>query len=473
MSTENIFETETETIPEEAVPAAQYEEPAASPAPGRKPFRRASASRMDIIPIAVLMAFLLILAGQIISEVLGNVLDFSGYALKLTGDEDIVPFLLQYFNFYGIWIVFILVITVFRRNWPMWKSFVYNRHGNNLKSILIGILLGGGMNGFCVFMSWLRGDIKLVWNGFDPVLFLAFFVCVFIQSAAEEIADRCYLYQKLRRRYRWPWIAVLVNSLFFMSLHIGNPGVTMLGLLQVFLIGVLFSLIVYFWDSLWAVMWAHMAWNFSQSIVFGLPNSGIVSKYSLFKLDAASAVDGIFYNTSFGVEGSLGANIMIGAAILLVLLFGLITKRGERMDYWQDMEENHADRRYIWDKVAMVLVVLGIIGGTIAFGAYVYIHQDELMEQYGIDPADLVPGAAEQAGNAPADAQETPEEAAETGEEAEAPEKAEEKAEKETEEETKTEKKSKKKSKKKAEKEAEAEAEAEAEKEAEKETGAQ
>lgn len=72
------------------------------------------------------------------------------------------------------------------------------------------------------------------------MLFLAFFVCVFIQSAAEEIADRCYLYQKLRRRYRWPWIAVLVNSLFFMSLHIGNPGVTMLGLLQVFLIGVLF-----------------------------------------------------------------------------------------------------------------------------------------------------------------------------------------------------------------------------------------
>ncbi|MGX8687931.1 MAG: CPBP family intramembrane glutamic endopeptidase, partial [bacterium] len=466
MNTENIFETGNN--PEEPIPEQQWtppeetQEAPASPAPGRKPLRRACASFMDIIPVGIFLTFLLILAGELLSEVLGNVLDIPSYALKLTGDEDIVPFLLQYFNFYGIWIVFILVITVFRRNWPMWKAFVYNRHGNNLKSVFIGILLGGGMNGFCVFMSWLQGDIKLAWNGFDPLLFFAFFICVFIQSAAEEIADRCYLYQKLRRRYRWPWVAVLVNSLFFMALHLGNPGVTMLGLLQVFLIGVLFSLIVYFWDSLWAVMWAHMAWNFSQSIVFGLPNSGIVSKYSLFRLDAASAADGLFYNTSFGVEGSLGANIMIGAVILLVLLFGLITKRGERMDYWKDMEENHADRKYIWDKVAMVLVVLSIIGGIIAFVAYIYIHQDELRDKYGIGPAVTAPASEEQAEDTPgeeAQAEAGPEEAEEAGEEAQAPEEPEEKDRAQAE--------------KEAQEKAEAEAEKALQKEAEKEAGTQ
>ena len=122
-------------------------------------------------------------------------------------------------------------------------------------------------------MSVIMGDIKLSFSGFDPKLFFIFLFCVLIQSGAEEIIDRCYLYQKLRRRYRWPAIAVLVNALVFMALHMGNPGVTNLGLLQVFLIGVLFSLIVYYWDSLWTVIWAHTAWNFSQSIVFGLPNS--------------------------------------------------------------------------------------------------------------------------------------------------------------------------------------------------------
>ncbi len=34
-------------------------------------------------------------------------------------------------------------------------------------------------------------------------------------------------------------------------------------------------------------MGVHMAWNYTQNIIFGLPNSGIVSGFSLFKLDAA------------------------------------------------------------------------------------------------------------------------------------------------------------------------------------------
>ncbi len=301
----------------------------------RKTFIRPSGALTDIFVFAALLSFLMLILGEVFPSVINRFLNVHDLGMRLAGDEDIVQFLLQYFNFYGIWIAFILIITIFKGNWPMWRAFLYNRHGNSFKAVLAGILLGGGMNGFCILMSYINGDIKLTYNGFDPRLFFIFLFCVFIQSGAEEIADRCYLYQKLRRRYRWPAIAVLVNSLFFMALHMGNPGVTTLGLLQVFLIGVKFSLIVFFWDSLWTVIWAHTAWNFSQSIVFGLPNSGIVSKYSVFKLDAASAVDGIFYNTSFGVEGSMGANIMIGAAILIVLIIGLAGRRGERKDYWK------------------------------------------------------------------------------------------------------------------------------------------
>ena len=133
-----------------------------------------------------------------------------------------------------------------------------------------------------------------------------------------------------------------MNALVFSALHALNPGVTMMGLLQVFEIGLLFSLIVYFYDSLWTVIWAHTAWNFSQSIVFGLPNSGIVSKYSVFKLDAASARDGLFYSTSFGVEGSIGANVIIGAAIVIILIAALVQKRGEKVDLWEDLENEIA-----------------------------------------------------------------------------------------------------------------------------------
>ena len=354
--------------------------PAADVKP-KKTFLRACGSWTDIFPIAVMLTFLLIALGDLFSSILSKwVIPAEQIGMKLLGDADSVEFLLSYWNFFGIWIVFIVVALLFRDNRPMLKAFFYNRHGNNLKAILAGILLGFGINGFCILMSCIMGDIKLSYSGFAPVPFFAFLICVMFQSGAEEIADRCYLYQKLRRRYRWPAIAVIVNSLFFMSLHMGNPGVTQLGLLQVFLIGVLFSLIVYFWDSLWTVIWAHTAWNFSQSIVFGLPNSGIVSKYSVFKLEAASARDGIFYNTSFGVEGSLGANVIIAAAIVIVLIFGLVTKRGEKKDYWEELENSYAGRSHIWEAVVLTVLMAAVIGSAIFANIWINDHPDEIQQ---------------------------------------------------------------------------------------------
>ena len=398
--TEDIMASSAQEVPapEQGTPVPPAEPPVPPVEPpvqdekSKKSFLRACASWTDIFVIAAMLSVLLILFGDLLSLILNRwVIPANQIGMNLLGDADSVEFLLQYFNFYGIWIVFMLVILLFKSNWPMWKAFLYNGHGNNLKAIPAGILLGFGMNGFCILMSVIMGDIKLSFNGFDPKLFFIFLFCVLIQSGAEEIIDRCYLYQKLRRRYRWPAIAVLVNALVFMALHMGNPGVTNLGLLQVFLIGVLFSLIVYYWDSLWTVIWAHTAWNFSQSIVFGLPNSGIVSKYSVFKLEAASARDGIFYNTSFGVEGSLGANVMIAAAIVIVLIYGIATKRGERMDHWAEAEIRDTGKNHYWEAVVLTLIVAGLTAAGVFGAKWMNDHADEInqyFESQGIKPTE-------------------------------------------------------------------------------------
>ena len=80
----------------------------------------------------------------------------------------------------------------------------------------------------------------------------------------------------------------------------------------------------------------HAAWNFTQSIVFGLPNSGLVSAYSVFKLDAASATNGLFYNVNFGVEGSVAANVILAALIVFVLLKN--RGNGEHTDVWAETD---------------------------------------------------------------------------------------------------------------------------------------
>ena len=378
--TEDIMASSAEEVPvpEQGVPAPS-EPPVEPPVPpevpdekSRKSFLRACASWTDIFVIAAMLSVLLLIFGELLTLILDRwVIHAPQIGMKLLGDADSVEFLLQYFDFYGIWIAFMLVILLFKSNWPMWKAFLYNGHGNNLKAIPAGILLGFGMNGFCILMSVIMGDIKLSFSGFDPKLFFIFLFCVLIQSGAEEIIDRCYLYQKLRRRYRWPAIAVLVNALV--------------------LIGVLFSLIVYYWDSLWTVIWAHTAWNFSQSIVFGLPNSGIVSKYSVFKLEAASARDGIFYNTSFGVEGSMGANVMIAAAIVIVLIYGIATKRGERMDHWAEAEIRDAGKNHYWEAVVLTLIVAGLTAAGVFGAKWMNDHADEInqyFESQGIKPTE-------------------------------------------------------------------------------------
>jgi len=302
----------------------------------RRLITRSTGKWSDFIPVALVLAYFMVVVGQLIGS---GVFALTGAEAKFTaivGDEDTAKFLLMYFDFFGIWIAFFLATGIFKNNRPMLRSLAFRRDGVNLRGAGIGLLLGFAVNGFCVIMSWILGDIVLSFNGFNPVLFFAFLFVVMVQSGAEEIVDRCYLYQKLRRGYKNPWIAIIGNAVAFAALHLFNPGVTAVGIAQIVVVGILFSLFVYYFDSLWAAIMMHTGWNFCQSIFFGLPNSGIVSAYSVFRLDAASARNGIFYNVNFGVEGSVGALVVLVLVGVIMVILGI--KRGKTEDLWKEME---------------------------------------------------------------------------------------------------------------------------------------
>ena len=302
----------------------------------RRLITRSTGKWSDFIPFALVLAYIVVLVGQLIGS---GVFALTGAEPKLAaivGDEDTAKFLLMYFDFFGIWIAFFLVALIFKNNRPMLRMLAFRKDGVNLRGAVIGLLLGFAANGFCVIMSWILGDIVLSFNGFNPALFFAFLFVVMVQSGAEEIVDRCYLYQKLRRGYKNPWIAIIGNAAAFAALHLLNPGVTAVGIAQIVVVGILFSLFVYYFDSLWAAIMMHTGWNFCQSIFFGLPNSGIVSAYSVFRLDAASARNGIFYNVNFGVEGSVGAVVVLVLLCVITVILG--RRRGRTEDLWKEME---------------------------------------------------------------------------------------------------------------------------------------
>ena len=275
------------------------------------------------------LAYLLIIAGQLMGHILMNVLGVY--------DSDLGSTAGMYFLFIGIWAVLFLNALI-KKNRPLFKAYGTGCAGNNVKNLLIGYLIGFGMNGLAILMAWMHGDIYMYFDRFELVPFLILFVAVFVQSAAEEMVCRGFIYQRVLRTYRDKfWLAVIVNSVFFGAIHLGNDGISALAVVDLVVTGFLFTAMVYYFDSLWMAMAAHAGWNFTQSILAGLPNSGMVVPYSVFKLDAATARDSFFYNVAFGVEGTVPA-IAIQVVVLAALVVIGRKLGGRPTDIWAGEE---------------------------------------------------------------------------------------------------------------------------------------
>jgi membrane protease YdiL (CAAX protease family) len=274
-----------------------------------------------------ILAYLLIIAGQIIGGIVTLVSGANNSDLGKTAG--------MYFSFAGIWLVLFLNGLI-KKNRPLFKAYGTGCKGNNIINLLIGYLIGFGMNTAMILLAWLHEDIKLYFNKFELIPFIILFIAVFIQSAAEELICRAFIYQRVLRTYRGRfWLAVLLNSVFFAAIHLGNNGVSPMAIVDLAVTGVLFSAMVYYFDSLWMAMAAHAGWNFTQSILAGLPNSGNVLPYSVFKLDAATAQDSFFYNVAFGVESTVPAIVI--QLVVLAALVAVGRKLGRKpTDIWAD-----------------------------------------------------------------------------------------------------------------------------------------
>ena len=241
---------------------------------------------------------------------------------------------IMYFAFFGVWIAFFLN-ALLRKNRPLFKDYGTGLSGNRIPELLIGLLLGFGMNGLLILFAMLHGDVHLYFDRFEIVPFFILLLAVFIQSAAEEIMCRGFIYQRVLRTYRGKFLlAVLVNGIFFGLIHLTNDWATPIAIIDIIICGIQYSAMVYYFDSLWMAMGAHAGWNFTQSILAGLPNSGNVFPYSIFRLDAATASNSFFYDVGFGVEGTIPAVIMEIAVTAAIVLIGRKMKK-EHTDIWE------------------------------------------------------------------------------------------------------------------------------------------
>lgn len=183
----------------------------------------------DNILVLYLLATLLILLGQTAGMLLG-------FLPFMTGSDAAIT-VYMYISFIGLWAVALLYMRFTKKNRPILLAIGSRASGNNVRNLLIGFIIGFGLNGICILAAWLHGDITLYYDSFQPLSFVLIFVSVFVQSSAEELICRGFLYQRLRQSYRSPAVAIIGSSLLFAILHLGNEGVTALSVLNIFVVG--------------------------------------------------------------------------------------------------------------------------------------------------------------------------------------------------------------------------------------------
>lgn len=154
-----------------------------------------------------------------------------------------------------------------------------------------------------------------VWHGLGDGFPLEELLLVFAPAALhEELLFRGYAFQKL-----WRWrrgVAIVIMSLAFTVLHLGNYGITPVGLTNIFLGGVLLSLAYERYRRLWFPIGIHFGWNILSGPLLGHPVSGYVPEATVFTVvgDGPSVLTG----GDFGIEGSIWMTVMEIVAIVLL-----------------------------------------------------------------------------------------------------------------------------------------------------------
>ncbi|HLI78133.1 MAG TPA: CPBP family intramembrane glutamic endopeptidase [Acidobacteriaceae bacterium] len=99
------------------------------------------------------------------------------------------------------------------------------------------------------------------------------------------------------------WMAAVIWSLLFCLTHLSNAGEDPVGLVMVFVAGILFSYALWRTGSLWWGIGFHMTWDWAQSFLFGVPDSGMVSAGRLFATHAVG--NRLLSGGTTGPEGSV------------------------------------------------------------------------------------------------------------------------------------------------------------------------
>ena len=180
------------------------------------------------------------------------------------------------------------------------------------KDLYLGLGLGAGLIALGFLILFILGYLSV--DGFSfplgsIILYLILFVVV---SLHEEIMMRGYILNNLMQSMN-RYVALSLSSLVFMTIHLLNPNVSFLSVVNLFLAGIVLGIYYIHKSNLWLPIGMHLTWNFFQGPVFGFEVSGIETKSIIGQSIRGNE---LITGGSFGFEGSILATILILVMII-------------------------------------------------------------------------------------------------------------------------------------------------------------
>ena len=141
-----------------------------------------------------------------------------------------------------------------------------------LKETIIGVLVAFGIVGLTVALMGALGYYKI--QSFEPAIILINSAAMYTAgSMMQELISRLLIF-RLIEEYAGSIIAFIASSLIFGLLHYGNDNATIGSVVALTITSFVFVGPFMLTRRVWMVLGIHIGWNFSQTGIFGMPNSG-------------------------------------------------------------------------------------------------------------------------------------------------------------------------------------------------------
>ena len=200
------------------------------------------------------------------------------------------------------------------------------RFGNYFIGAVVGVILLV----LSVAAIVLTGNMEYhgVFENVDILMILLLFGGFIIQGATEEILCRGIVLHALKEKTS-VWIAIVVSTVLFIiphwsSLFDGGTVYGVIGVANLVLISIIFSLLTVRFKSIWAACGLHSFWNAILYSVLGLNLSGKDETVTAI-FDMQSVGKNIWNGGEYGIEASIITAVVL--ALAAVLLWYMSRKR--------------------------------------------------------------------------------------------------------------------------------------------------